>query len=372
VLLNLLTNAARFTERGWIEVRLVSREHDIRVTVRDTGPGVAPNDLSHIFEQFVSGDRPRPGWRAGTGLGLPISKQFVELHGGEMGVESRVGVGTTFWFTLPLVPVEAGTTLTVPAGVSSAYLRPADQVLVLAQPDVKLAHLLQRHLEGYRIEVARDLAEAQIKAREFRASAVVADLDAPEVAVSPGLTPVLRCPLPHIRRFARWLGVQDYLVKPVSREDLLRAIRGPGSPIARVLVVDDDTRFVRLLVRMLGSDGGYLISTAHNGQDALVKLRAEHPDLLLLDLSMPVLDGIGVLAELRADPALRDTRVIVISAHGEGEGMLPLGTEVRISKPEGFRLGELTRVVGAAASQLAPVRAHLDGMEPVPSGAQPG
>ncbi|MBI2939589.1 MAG: hybrid sensor histidine kinase/response regulator [Chloroflexi bacterium] len=389
VLLNLLTNAARLTERGTIQVQLVRREHDVLVQVTDTGPGIAPDDLPRIFQRFVTRDRPRPDWHSGTGLGLPISKRFIELHGGEMGVESALGVGTTFWFTLPhlplaavpdRVPVGEGTGVRAPLGegtgheryiwtvrgaataassLGPAYLRQPEPVLILAHAEAGLARVFQRHLEGFRIEIADTLADAAVRAREQRATAIVADLDAPvEGTGSP--VPVVRCPLPHIGRLAKGLGVADYLVKPIFREALVEAIQRLKHPIRRVLIVDDDPRFVRFLSRMLGSEApGYQVSTAHNGEEALVRMRADPPDLLLLDLTMPGLDGVGVLREMGAAPGLASVKVIVVSAHGEGEGMVPLGGEVRISKPEGFHLGELTQVIGAAIGKLAPVRAHL-------------
>lgn len=371
VLLNLLTNAARFTEHGHIEVSVLRRESGVRVAVADTGPGIAPDDLPRVFQEFATQDRPRPDWRSGTGLGLPISKRFVELHGGEMGVESVVGAGTTFWFTLPLaIAKERGATL-ISTGPAHVYSRQQERVLVLAHAEAGLARLLQRHLRGYRVEVAEDLVDATARATKLKATAIIADLDE-STGVGSSPVPVVRCTLPRLGRLAQRLRVADYLVKPVSRDALLRAIRQLECPISRVLIVDDDTRFVRLLNRMLSANGrDYLISTAHNGEEALAKMRACAPDLLLLDLAMPGLDGVGVLNEMAAAPELRDVRVIVISAREEGESTVPLGGELRISKPEGFRLAELTQVIEAAVSKLAPVRAYLADTEPAPSAERP-
>ena len=117
--------------------------------------------------------------------------------------------------------------------------------------------------------------------------------------------PVFRCPIPHINRIAETLGVADYLVKPISREDLLSAIQRLNPTVGNVLIVDDDTHFVRLLARMLASDpNGYRISTAHNGEEALDRLRREPFDLLLADLAIPGLDGIGVIQQMARDPHL--------------------------------------------------------------------
>ena len=371
VLLNLLTNAARLTEHGRIEVRLAVGEQHVRVSVTDTGPGIALDDQSSIFERFGARVASNPRGRSGTGLGLPISKRLVELHGGEMDVESAVGVGTTFWFTLPLAPDgDAEMTPTLERPVLT--LRSSqEQVLILVGSDVSLARLMQRHLQGYRIEVANDLASAESRALELRATAIVADLCAlPDPSAA--RVPVVQCSLPRPERLAVGLGVDGYLVKPISREALLSAIQGLGCPVNRLLIVDDDAWFAQLLTRMLISDGrAYRVSVAYGGEEALAKMRSDRPDLLLLDLAMPGLDGMGVLSQMATDPGLRGVKVIVVSGHGEGDGAVPLGGEIRITKTEGFRLAELTQVIGAAVSKLLPVRTYLDDTEPRPPQARP-
>jgi hypothetical protein len=108
VLLNLLVNAARFTEHGWIGMEVSRQGDEVMVRVRDTGRGVSAADLPKIFEEFRSAEQPVSAWHSGTGLGLPISKKFVELHHGHMGVESVFGQGATFWLTLPGLPPPAG------------------------------------------------------------------------------------------------------------------------------------------------------------------------------------------------------------------------------------------------------------------------
>ncbi|MBI2938915.1 MAG: response regulator [Chloroflexi bacterium] len=358
VLLNLLTNAARFTQRGWIAVQVLQREHDVRVDVRDTGAGIAPDDLPRVFQRFVTRQSPGGDWQRGVGLGLPISKRLVEMHGGTMGVDSALGAGTTFWFTVPSVPSDVDVAAGGSVGLSPAYLRPYQPVLVLAQTPAAVAGLLQRHLEGCQIEVTDTLAEARALAMEVKATAIITDLDAPDEPASESV-PVFRCPLPRSRRIAQELGVADYLIKPISREALASAIGALGDRVRHVLIVDDDTSFVRLLARLLNSDGHeYVISTAHNGEEALARLQVERPDLLLLDLVMPGLDGIGVLSSMANQPELAGIRVIIISAHGD-DGAVPLGRELRVSKPEGFHLAELTRLIAAMVEVMAPVRAHL-------------
>jgi signal transduction histidine kinase/CheY-like chemotaxis protein len=367
VLLNLLTNAVRVTEHGGVQVRLVQHADDVEVTVTDTGPGIAPADQSRIFERFVTRDPPGHAGRAGTGLGLPISKTFIVLHGGEMGVESTPNVGTTFWFTLPVTPVGGTAASSGSGAILPGYLRQHEQVLVLAEPEPELVRLFQRHLEGFRVEVANDLAEAEATALELKASAIVADVGSSAPAGA-GRVPVVRCPFPRAARLPEGLAVAGYLVKPISREALLGALRSLGCAVKRILIVDNDAWFGQLLHRMLAAESNdYLISTAQSGEAALARMQTDRPDLVLLDLAMPGLDGVGTLRQMAAEPGLSRVKVIVISAYGEGEGTTRLNGEIQISKPDGLQPAELTRLIAAIVSQLTPVRAHLPSREPTPA-----
>lgn len=360
VVLNLLINAARFTEKGRIEIHVVRRDADVHVSIADTGPGIAPEDLPHVFQRFVSRGGSREEFQRGTGLGLPISKWFIELHGGEMGVESTLGSGTTFWFTLPLEPAEGHASVEKAAAPRTASPEVREQVLVVVCDDPASARLFQRHLGGYTFEVVSNLAEAEARAIELKATAILTNLDAS--APLNGIVPVIQCPFPSAPEVTKYPTVVQYLVKPISREALLAAIRRVDRPVHQVLIADDDPGFVRLLRRMLGTGAsGYQIAIAHNGQEVLATMRANPPDLLILDLAMPVLDGFQVLRQMADDAVLAHLPVIVVSAYAEGEPTTPLGSELRISKPEGFRLAELTQVVGAMLSAIAPVRAYLPG-----------
>jgi signal transduction histidine kinase len=143
VVLNLLSNAARFTEAGGITLRGTAEDGRVTVSIQDTGPGIAPQDRTRIFEPFCQGSQPLWRDRSGSGLGLSISKQFVEMHGGRIWLESELGVGTTFRFELPLAQSLE------PSGSYSRWLseawiwlerdrRPAALPAVQAQPRILL------------------------------------------------------------------------------------------------------------------------------------------------------------------------------------------------------------------------------------------
>src|SRR5262249_32605475 len=155
VLLNLLANAARFTERGRIAVSATAERDRVTVQVRDTGRGIGPEELPRVFEEVHhdggAADQ-LPAALGRSGLGLPISKRFVELHGGTAGVESEPGVGTTFWFTLPIASRDgdvAGGAWRPARGLEGFGAR--ERVLVLAGADGRHVEVLQRYLRGYRV-----------------------------------------------------------------------------------------------------------------------------------------------------------------------------------------------------------------------------
>jgi signal transduction histidine kinase/CheY-like chemotaxis protein len=356
VLLNLLTNAARFTERGGITVAVERAADEALVSVADTGRGIPADELGRVFESFHHLDEEAARAHTSTGVGLALSRRFVELHRGRMWVESAVGRGTTFRFTLPLRS-PAGEPVCEGAGEAAAPSRRRERVLVLARQDQALQRLLQRHLADCDVLTAADLDEAVGLAQELRASAVLADLDAPDRPDCP--TPLIRCPLDGREQPIGGARVLDRLAKPVTRAALGAALARAG-PAQRLLLVDDDMRAVRLLGRMVRACGyaGELL-TAHNGQEALDLLRSRRPDLVLLDVVMPVLGGREVLERMAADPALAPTPVIVVSGQGPQDDRLPLAGELRLSKPDGLQIGELVALIDASLSALRPPRAYL-------------
>lgn len=367
VLLNLLVNAARFTERGWIRVDVAQAGEEVLVRVTDTGRGIPPQDLPKIFEEFRTTEQPISTWHSGTGLGLPISKKFVELHHGRMGVESVYLQGTTFWFTLPCAPrlmarQELGR---IEHTRPVMRLGASERIVVVVHEDERVARLLQRYLDGYRVVSATSVEEGVILAEELRALALVTDAEVP-LSAPPEDILIVRCPLPSGRRAAMALGADDFLVKPVSRQDLWAAIERLGRPVQRVLIADDDPEIVRLFRRMLRTrvpPQGCL--EAYNGEETLHLLQTEKPDVVLLDIMMPEVDGVGILEHMAADPALADIPVIVVSARGQDQASLPLPGTLQVIRSTGLQLGEIVRALEALFSVLAPGW-HLSGStEPV-------
>jgi signal transduction histidine kinase/CheY-like chemotaxis protein len=356
VLLNLLVNAARFTERGWIRLEASRQGDEVVVRVTDTGQGIPTQDLPKIFEEFRSVEQPISTWHSGTGLGLPISKKFVELHRGRMGVESVYLQGTSFWFTLPCAPglMTRQELAHVDRPQPVVRLGASERIVVVAHEDVHVASLLQRYLDGYRVVGVADVKEGVALVEEVKAIALVTD--AKETLAAPsGDTLTVRCPLPSGRWAALALGADDFLVKPISRQELWAAIERLGRPVRRVIVADDDPEIVRLFRRMLCTHiPAQDCLEAYNGEETLRLVQTEKPDLVLLDLMMPEVDGIGVLERMVADPALADIPVIIVSAKGQDQASLPLPGAIQVSRAAGFQLGEVVRALEALFNALAP------------------
>jgi signal transduction histidine kinase/CheY-like chemotaxis protein len=323
VFINLLNNAARFTDHGGVTVRAWCEPPDVRVAVADTGIGISPRDLPHVFEEFRQFESARQRRAGGTGLGLAICKKFVELHGGSIWVESTPGQGTTFFFTLPLATNVAGLPARAPwqtwARLASDPATAPAVLVVSADPGP--ARLFQRHLDGYRVIASDQPTERPPEP----VKAVIRVLDQQDDLAqvlqepAPRQVPVILCRLPSERDLRQELQVLDYLVKPFTRQRLQAALARIPPHVRHILVVDDDPAMAELLSRALrASERDFRVWKVHDGQTALEVLQRGDPpvDLVLLDLLMPPPDGLTVLRALRADPRLAALPIIVVSARG--------------------------------------------------------
>ncbi len=356
VLLNLLVNAARHTQKGSITVCAVRQDDEVVVRVTDTGTGISEQDLSVIFEEFRTTEQPFSEWHSGTGLGLPISKKFVELHYGRMGVESVYGQGATFWFTLPCGVGQSSQTISPQSNRYAPVVRlgASERILVLVHEDPQITSLLGRYLDGYKI-VGVDEFEAGMRlVEEVKALALLVPSQT-VAAAAPNDALLIRLPLPDRQAASAGYGVYGLLGKPVARQDLLTALaRLPAIP-GRVLVVDDDPDVGRLFSRMLRPQSGIKeVLIAHSGTEALRMMHAKPPDLVLLDLVMPEMSGEDLLKEMARDPDLADIAVILISAMVQDYYQTRQKGSIEISRDDGFELGEVLKAVDAAVNALAP------------------
>ena len=356
-LLNLLVNAARFTKQGSITVDVTRQGDEVMVRVTDTGQGIRDEDLPHVFKEFQPTELHESGWHSGTGLGLPISRKFVTMHQGRMGVESTYLQGSTFWFTLPCGARES-------IGDSAGMLTHAEpvgrindeeRIVVLVHQDPTAARMLQRYLDHHHLVAAETAEEGLALARDLRAIALLCDVREPLPDATQDGTIVVRCHLPSSSEAAKALGVGQFLTKPVSREELLAALDRVGRPTKRVLIADDDPEVVRLFQRMLrGRIAPQDCLEAYDGAEAWALLQEERPDLVVLDLMMPNMTGQEVLKRMAQDPALRDIPVIVVSAHEQSYSPVGMPGLIEVQRKVPFQPGEMVRTLEGIFSALSP------------------
>jgi CheY-like chemotaxis protein/nitrogen-specific signal transduction histidine kinase len=320
VLLNLLSNAVKFTRTGGtVDLRVTTDGSALTVTVSDTGIGIASEDRERIFESFQQGGR-ATAQQEGTGLGLTLSKRIVELFGGRMWVDSEVGVGSTFGFTMPIG---------VPAGAGTASV-PDDgrELVVVVEDDRRSLELLTLYLEsaGLRVLGVGDGLAGMDAVRRQRPAAVVLDIHLPDLDgwdvlaalkadPSTVAVPVVIVSIVDERGRGFALGADEYLVKPVSRDDVLSALARVRALPDRgtLLAIDDDPMSVELVKTVL-QPAGWTVVTAADGATGIVLARTRKPTAILLDLLMPGIDGLTVVEVLRADPETADIPIVVLTA----------------------------------------------------------
>lgn len=347
VLLNLITNAARFTVQGGISVDVTRQGETLMFEITDTGHGIPDAELPRIFDEFYSRNQTFSKWHSGSGLGLPISRKLVEIHQGQMGVKSTYRLGTTFWFTLP---IRFNTTMPTPSQ-KFMIAQPAlwsgrpQKTLVVAQDDPPAVSLLRRHLGDYQLILEADLNKAITLAEKVKATALLVNEMTPIISMTTAV-PVIRCHLPTRQEVAASLRAYDVLAKPVSQQDLVIALDRIDIPLQKVLIVDDDPEVVRLFRRMIQSrTPAPLCFDAHNGTEALELLKTERPDLMLLDLMMPEVNGYNVLAQIAENSALAHIKTIVISGNIHEIMLTQLPHSIELHKPNGLAMGELLRLL---------------------------
>jgi signal transduction histidine kinase/CheY-like chemotaxis protein len=366
VVLNLLNNAHRFTEEGVVRVAVRVDEGEVVVSVYDTGIGIPADELPYLFDEFYRVDRSLRSKHGGTGLGLAISKRFVEAHDGRIWVESEEGVGSTFSFTLP-IPGQgkqlSRLSMGRPLEISNSGARAP---ILVVDPDPGVVALVRRHIEEYdviKVAAADHLVE---KVMLHHPRAVVCNLPSDkgngcaarpwdELAVP---VPLIECSLPSQAWLAGDLAVAACLTKPITTAQLLEVVDGLGD-VQEVLVVDDDWGFCQLVSRMLALTGPDLhVRRVYDGQDCLQAVRAQRPDLILLDLVMPGKDGFEVLEEMRREEGLADIPVVLLTATSYAEDALAKGdSQVVVRRPDGLSPAEVLRCLRAVIGVLEP---HYD------------
>ena len=334
-LLNLVSNATKFTNKGkiFVDVERLSRNGTelVNIKVRDTGIGMTKEQLGKLFQAFSQADASTTRNYGGTGLGLAISKRFCQMMGGDITVTSEPSVGSTFTMQLPVVVEEQQSQKAIegrePRTTKTADLAEDAPSVLVIDDDATFVELLQRILskEGYRVLTALGAKEGLELARSFRPDVITLDVMMPgmdgwsvltALKSDPATTniPVVMLSMVDDTGLGDALGVTEYLVKPVEKDRLLSVLRNvnPDQPDS-VLIVEDDEATREMLWRTLEKEG-FGIREAENGRVGLQQVARQTPELILLDLMMPEMDGFEFLLEIRRHEEWRDIPVIVVTA----------------------------------------------------------
>ncbi len=363
ILLNLLSNASRFTEQGSVTLRVYDDDHRIVFAVEDTGVGIPQEHLEHIFEAFHQIEHPIQKRTRGAGLGLAISQDLARLHGGHIDVSSELGVGSVFRLKLPISPVEAYHT-----GHSSLQairtVPSRDNVIVLVTKSMSAASLMSRFLQTCRIIVVEDMQHAKQAAQQNLPLALVVDTYSDSTDPTAVMTEVstwglpqiciLTCPLPGEGLLQRSLSVNGFLIKPVSRATLWDTLRSFGEAVSTILVIDDDVDFGRLIERMIDSPlRRYRVLVSTDGREALCMMELNKPDLILLDLDMPHMNGVSFLSHIRAHTLYRDIPVVIVSGKDTLDDTQVLDGRLHLLRPSGFTVVETLKWVQHSLDALS-------------------
>lgn len=359
-LFNLLSNASKFTENGVISLNVkrvafdqeksvsnqkveeesgapeksdAGKEYDwIEFSVSDTGIGMTEGQKQKLFQAFTQADASTTRKYGGTGLGLVITKRFTEMMGGSIQVESLFGQGTTFKIRLPAeVVIDTSVQKTVKPDsfeISETSQQEQGKILII-DDDPVVRDLFTNYLskQGYQVATASSGDEGLTLARKLRPDAITLDVMMPgmdgwmvlsALKTDPALTdiPVIMASMIEDKHLGYSLGVTDYLMKPVAREQLTAVLNKyniKNKPLHHVMLLDDDPTTQQMLETML-KKAGLQVSIAENGRVGLERVTSSKPDLILLDLMMPEMDGFEFIIHLREHEDWCNIPVIVLTA----------------------------------------------------------
>ncbi|HAI69766.1 MAG TPA: hybrid sensor histidine kinase/response regulator [Gammaproteobacteria bacterium] len=332
ILFNLLSNASKFTEQGIIrlEVRRETKKEGDWITFRitDEGIGMTTEQQANLFQVFTQADASTSRKYGGSGLGLAITKYFTQMLGGTINVESEFSKGSHFIVHLPTHLVVKNLISKDDISVRLPDFTTESGVLLVIDDDEAVRELLDIYLSkvGYQVVGAASGAEGLELAKKIQPDAITLDVMMPgmdgwevlsELKADPKLAhiPVIMLTMTEDKEIGYSLGAAEYLTKPITRSQLIKVLRKYRTNKAScvVMVVEDDTVTREMMVRMLHKVGWQVIE-AENGDLAMQCLQKHQPDLILLDLMMPEMDGFEFIIQLRQNKSYSSIPVVVLTA----------------------------------------------------------
>ncbi len=351
VILNLLNNARRFTDSGFVKLEARRREDKIQVKVTDSGSGIPADQLRYIFDDYYQVDYSLSRRHGGAGLGLAISKRFIEAHDGQIWVESQLGVGSSFTFEIPST---TGRT---------AYVQQVAPLSV--KPPIRLLTIGSSHLDRQLIKSTQDMeiyhlgdpAELEQAIQTYHPRAIVEiSTGLPSISAHTTKLPTITCKLVQQVNMTSHLHITGHLSKPINFDKLKRAIGNDIPNIQQVMVIDDDPDFGQLMDRMLHTiDPTLKVTRTTDGYDALQKMQSNPPDVALVDLIMPDLNGLEIIALMRDLTVLGSTKIFLLTvtdyaAEAMGESI----TEFNVRLPDSdfpFEIADCIHATSVALRQ---------------------
>ncbi|MBD2305330.1 response regulator [Chroococcidiopsis sp. FACHB-1243] len=360
VVINLISNSIKFTDTGSITCRIKANETQIHISIIDTGIGIAEVDLDKVFEKFKQvgdtlTDKPK-----GTGLGLPICKQIVEHHGGKIWVESILGTGSKFSFTLPIMiacdlkpkTFDVDTLvkqLREHVVMKSANSRTTKKTILVVDDDANIRQLLRQQLEseGYNILEAKDGIEAIAFVKKSAPDLIILDVMMPEMSgfdVAAVLKndpktmniPIIILSIVEDRERGYRLGIERYLMKPIETDTLLHEIgtlTTQANSSKKVLVVDEDVSTVKTLAEVLQAKG-YSVVEAIDAQELREKAMSVQPYMIIANANF--WERSEVIKTLRFEKGLENVFFILLADRQDGDRSEALTTQNEILLPRAF------------------------------------
>jgi signal transduction histidine kinase/CheY-like chemotaxis protein len=321
ILRNLISNALKFTRRGYVKLTANVEGKLVVFRVEDTGIGIAPEDQGRIFEEFVQVESEMQTRVKGTGLGLPLSRRLAELLGGTITVESQVGVGSTFQVALPIRYAKPGSS---PLEAPSHSFTPGSGPAILFIEDnleTTFVHESSLKISNYQPVFALNIPEARSVIRNFTPAAIALDrfLDGEdslfyiqELKSAGYAGPIIVISVVDEEQVALDAGADRFLVKPVAPFKLVNTLREllEGQASNTILLADDD-EVTRYLLGEALTTLGYSVVEARNGREAIQMMETHIIAGVFLDIIMPDLTGFEVLREMRRNPSMQAIPVIV-------------------------------------------------------------
>ncbi len=355
VILNLLNNACRFTEAGEVELAARQVGSEVLVSVSDTGTGIPANKLPYVFDEFYQVDHTLKRSHGGAGLGLAISKRFVEAHGGRIWVESREAVGSRFTFALPVTEKYLADRSS-DGSQNRAPLPAARSNILVLEKDPAIVSMLAHYLKEYDLIQVRDVEALPEVILSSHARAIIRNVRPGHQTAAHSLVetvvPIIECSLPSLAWLAEDLAVSACLTIPITAQSLLDEINRLGH-VEDILVIVHDRDLALLVERILQRSGlPFTVQRAYDVEQGVAMMR-KRPDLVLLDTIMPGTEGFSTLEQMRSSSDLSGTPVILLNAKNY-EQELRRDSQFAVHQRDGLYPTEILNGLNAIVSHLKP------------------